>query len=127
MPPHKSMLTDNTPVFQMLPQMLHPDNVILCGTQWCLVLQDPFLTAVHGEGELKPHEEHRRVDPMSEPLPNPTGNPRHAALPSYSTSVPTITVDHGSMSGVSRTGDLPPFPGGSRMPLIVVRPPSGAR
>jgi hypothetical protein len=48
-------------LLQMLSRRLHPDNVLLRGAQRRLVLQDPFLAAVHGEGELQPHEEEDRV------------------------------------------------------------------
>ena len=45
----------------MLTRGLHPDHLLLRRAQRRLVLQDPLRAAVHGEGELQPHEEEEHV------------------------------------------------------------------
>lgn len=48
-------------LLQVLSRGLHPDHLLLRRPQWRLVLQDPLRTAIHGEGELQPHEEEEPV------------------------------------------------------------------
>ncbi|ONM15495.1 LIM domain-containing protein PLIM2b [Zea mays] len=48
-------------LLQVLARRLHPDHLLLCRAQRRLVLQDPLRAAVHGEGELQPHEQEEPV------------------------------------------------------------------